>query len=31
MGQEGVREDSPTPQKDQCSKNEEGTMTQIIN
>jgi len=31
MGQEGVREDSPTPQKDQCSKKEEGKMTQIIN
>ena len=31
MGQEGGREDSPTPQKDQCSKKEEGKMTQIIN
>jgi len=31
MGQQGAREDSPTPQKDQSSKKEEGTMTQIIN
>jgi len=31
MGQEGARGDSPTPQKDQSSKKEEGTMPQIIN
>jgi len=30
MGEEGAREDNPTPQKEQFSKKEEGTITQII-